>query len=138
MFHQSNLRNYDGLHSLLGDLIDTTIRKYSQYMNLPVLSPRQDELGKRMAQRTAIQAAGIEAELIPGSGIWLRASRTAVISISGISVGNPAEIDTCSAGTYRIYGGKPTSWLQIDAGQWHWIPFAGGKGGKSSPQITVK
>jgi hypothetical protein len=125
MFHQSNLRAYDGRHSLLGDLIDATILKYSQFMVLPVLSPTQDVLGSRLAQRMAFQQAGVEAELIPGSGLWVRANQSVVVPVSGITLGNLAGMDTCLAGTYRDYNGKPTSWIQVEAGNWQWISLTG-------------
>jgi hypothetical protein len=125
MFHQINLRAYDGQHSLLGDMLDAAIFKYSQLMNLPILSPPQDVLGTRMAQRMAMQSAGVEAELMPGSGLWLRANQSVVVAISGITIGNPSGWDTCLAGTYRDYNGKPTSWVQVEAGNWQWISLTG-------------
>src|SRR5688500_3102420 len=44
MFHQPNVCAYDGVRSLLGDLIDTTMGKYNAMFNLPVLSRRQRQI----------------------------------------------------------------------------------------------
>jgi hypothetical protein len=53
MFHQPNLRAYDGTRSLLGDLLDLTLDKYNRYFNLPIQSPTMDALGRRIADRMA-------------------------------------------------------------------------------------
>jgi hypothetical protein len=54
MFHQTNLRAYDGTHSLLSDLLDTTLAKYNSAYMLPILSPQMGgsngSLGDRMAK----------------------------------------------------------------------------------------
>jgi hypothetical protein len=77
-----------------------------------------------MAQRMAWQEAGVEAEWIPDGGIRLRAKRPLVLAVSGIAFGSPAGIDTIKPGTYRSYGGKPTSWVQLEAEQPLWIPLS--------------
>ncbi|MEO7020042.1 MAG: hypothetical protein ABI234_07835, partial [Ktedonobacteraceae bacterium] len=37
MFHQPNMRAYDGVHTLLSDLLGLTLQKYQQYYNLPIV-----------------------------------------------------------------------------------------------------
>ena len=51
MFHQANLRAYDGVHSLLGDLIDATLAKLAARSTVPVLTPADG--GHRRALRDA-------------------------------------------------------------------------------------
>ena len=38
MFHQTNLAAYDGVHTLLTDLLDRTLAKYSGYVTVPIVS----------------------------------------------------------------------------------------------------
>ena len=61
MFHQPNLDFYDRSHSLLTDLLDTTLSKYEALYNLPVLSPPMEEVGRMMQERGTTRAAGVSA-----------------------------------------------------------------------------
>jgi hypothetical protein len=45
MFHQANLRAYDGKRSLLGDLLDATFAKYRRVSSLPIRTLRMEEIG---------------------------------------------------------------------------------------------
>jgi hypothetical protein len=69
MFHQPNLRAYDGTRTLLGDLLDLTFAKYQSIFKLPVLSPTMDSLGGRMAARMAYNDSGVKASIVPGQSI---------------------------------------------------------------------
>src|SRR5579883_1983098 len=66
MFHQPNLRAYDGQHTLLGDLLDLVMKKYAQYYNLAVTSPTMDSLGQTVASRMQYNGAGVTASIVPG------------------------------------------------------------------------
>src|SRR5262249_46400671 len=59
MFHQTNLRAYDGLHMLLGDLLDQALAKYTRILVLPVRSLTHSALGEWTAQRMAYDAAAV-------------------------------------------------------------------------------
>jgi hypothetical protein len=127
MFHQSNLRAYDGTHFLLGDLIKAAIDKYSALMNLPVLTPPMDQLGARMAQRMAYNNAGVEATWYPGFGIKLTSKQPCVVALSGVQWGMPAAMDTFKAGTYRNYGNQYVSWVKVTPTAPAYVLFLGGE-----------
>jgi hypothetical protein len=91
MFHQSNLRFYDGKRSLLTDLLDMTFEKYERIYNLPVLSPMQDELGVRARNRMALAESGVVATLQPNGSVTLTAQKEAVIPLTGLP-GRKAEL----------------------------------------------
>ena len=59
MFHQANLRAYDGSRTLLTDLLDATLKKYNQHYTLPIQNPTQEEIGKKMADRMNYNGAGV-------------------------------------------------------------------------------
>ena len=104
MFHQTNLAAYDGVHTLLTDLLDATLAKYSGYFTLPVLSPSIDTIGKLMANRTAARAAGISATIQPGVGIVVSSPTDVTIPITGLHL----------AGA-EFYGGQWISWVPLSA-----------------------
>lgn len=107
MFHQSNLRAYDGTHSLLGDLINATLSKYGKLMNLPIRSPAQHDAGVLMAARMAYNASGASARLQLGSSnsIVLQTVNAARIPLTGISYGTGTE----------SYGGQTLSTISLGA-----------------------
>jgi hypothetical protein len=106
MFHQANLRAYDGTHSLLGDLLDRTLAKYNNLFVLPILSPTMDDLGQRMAKRMQYNTAGVTARIVPGKSITLTAQQPATVPITGLHTeGNES------------YGGQSISYITLSAGQ---------------------
>jgi hypothetical protein len=126
MFHQSNLRAYDGTHFLLGDLINAVIKKYSAYMNKPVLSPAMDKLAQHMTQQMTYKGAGVTAKWVPGSGIQLTSKVNCVVALSGVKYGYASAVDTFKAGTYRLHGTQYTSYVSLRAGIPLFVPFTGG------------
>ena len=50
-FHQSNLRDYGGGRSLLGDWVDAVMTRYEQLFTLPVRTPLAHELGPDAEER---------------------------------------------------------------------------------------
>ncbi|MFN3431017.1 MAG: hypothetical protein ACK46X_13815 [Candidatus Sericytochromatia bacterium] len=112
MFHQPNLRAYDGRRTLLGDLIDATVAKYERLYNLPILSPTQDELGRRMANRMRAATAGVVATLRPGQSITFTAQRDASVTVTGLKTDKAVQ-----------YGGQPISTVSIRAGQALTLPL---------------
>jgi hypothetical protein len=104
MFHQTNLAAYDGAHTLLTDLLDTTLAKYRGYENLPIVSPSMEVLGARMAARTAWHAAGISATLQPGVGLVLTSPVDVIVPITGLDLPGAEQ-----------YGGQSISWVALTA-----------------------
>ncbi len=106
MFHQSNMRTYDGTHSILGDLLDRTAAKYSTYFSIPALSPTMEDLGLRVVQRTSLAEAGVTATIEPGRVITLTAQREATIPITGMHIAGAEQ-----------YGGQWISNVKIRPGR---------------------
>jgi len=105
MFHQANLRAYDGVRSLLGDLIDATLAKYNRMVNLPIRSDPQHVIGERMASRMAYNAAAPRAVLVPCASLTLSvANASATVPVTGIAFGSNTE----------TYGGQAISYLPVD------------------------
>ena len=108
MFHQSNLRAYDGKKSMLGDLINATLIKYTKMMALPIRSPSQHETGVLMAARMAYNASGASGLLRLGTtnSIALKTVKAVQLPLTGISYGTRTE----------SYGGQPISTVSLGAG----------------------
>jgi hypothetical protein len=106
MFHQSNLRAYDGTHTLLGDLLDRTLTKYRELFKVPVTTPTMDALGQKFANRMAYNAAGVSATIEPGIAITLRADRAAIVPVTGLRTTNA-----------ELYAGQYISYVRLNAGQ---------------------
>jgi hypothetical protein len=120
MFHQPNLRAYDGTHSLLGDLIDRTLAKYRAIYTTAPKSFRQRQIGNLMAQRMALNAA-----LAPASGPALTARIVPGATSSSIVITNPTSkavvvpitgVNWSAATSRETYGGQTTSKLTVNNG----------------------
>ena len=103
MFHQGNLRAYDGQHSLLSDLLDMTLAKYNQVFTLPIKSPMMNALGQVYKDRMNYNASGVSATMVPGKSITLTVNKTAWIPVTGVQSGSKAE----------LYGGQWTSFIKV-------------------------
>ena len=119
MFHQANLRAYDGgTRTLLTDLIDRTLEKYNRHYKLPIQSPSQEEIGRKMAEKMAYNAAGVTAKVIPpgaaGPGdpgsVTITAQKAATVPVTGLDA-------SASGATVESYGGQNTSYVKLAAGQ---------------------
>lgn len=111
MFHQSNLRAYDGSTSLLSHLLDVTLAKYnSYYKSLPIRSLTLNAAGDLMKQREVYNGSEVTAVLSPGKTITLGATRPdtipVVIPVTGVSFGTSKE----------TYGGQSTSFITVAPG----------------------
>jgi hypothetical protein len=102
MFHQANLRAYDGTRSLLGDLLGATFAKYGAVYNLPVRNLAQHDAGVLMARRMAYDRSGVAGVLVPCVSVTLSAPRAAVVPVTGVSVE-----------ATEVYGGQPISQVQL-------------------------
>ena len=112
MFHQANLRAYDGSRSLMGDLLDRTLAKYNALYKLPVLSPTEDEVAHKVAERMAYSGAGVSASVVPGQSITITAQKAATVPVTGLQ--------TTGA---QLYGGQHTSYVKLAAGQSVTLPL---------------
>jgi hypothetical protein len=113
MFHQPNMCAYDGTRSLLGDLIDATMAKFSAISVLPPQSRQLRQIGNLMDQRMQLAAAlvpgagaSMSAKIIPGpvssSIVLTNAGTTALtVPITGVN--------WASASSRETLGGQVTS-----------------------------
>jgi hypothetical protein len=106
MFHQANLRAYDGQRSVLSDLLDRTLEKYDRLVDLPIASPSLDEIGRSMRQRMQYNAAAVSAQLGPGPSLTIRARGAAIVPVTGLG-----------AGGSEPSGRRPVSYVELDAGE---------------------
>ncbi|HLL52453.1 MAG TPA: hypothetical protein VK447_02845 [Myxococcaceae bacterium] len=105
MFHQPNLRAYDGTHSLMSDLLDRVWSKYKAVYNLPVTSPTMKDLGVLVDNQTRYVAAGVTAT-ITGNTITVSSPQDVVVPITGLRTADA-----------QVYGGQPTAFVQVRAGE---------------------
>jgi hypothetical protein len=104
MYHQANLRAYDGVNSLLSDVIGLAFEKYDQYSTLPVQSLTLTELGAEAEERAAYDSSGVTATLdLVGGMLTIDGSYGDVIPVTGVSVGSRVE----------MYGGEPISYVTL-------------------------
>ncbi len=84
MFHQADIRAYDGVHSLLGDLIDATLTKLDKKLRVPVRTPAMISNGERFARRINLEGAGVRATLYRGRALVIDAGREVEIPVTGV------------------------------------------------------
>jgi hypothetical protein len=113
MFHQANLRAYDGTHTLLTDLVDRLLAKYEALRVLPIVSLPMNEMGARMQDRAALATAGVSATIGPGSVMTVRASQAVRVPITG----------AYAAGA-EVYGAVTISRVDVPAGGEVTVPLA--------------
>lgn len=111
MFHQANLRAYDGSRSLLGDLLDAAFAKYAAVYNLPVRNLSQHDAGVLMARRMAYNGSGVAGLLTPCASMTLTSPRQAVVPVTGVS-----------ADSVESYGGQSISYVTLSPGTPRTIP----------------
>jgi hypothetical protein len=111
MFHQANMRAYNGANSVAGDLIEATLTKYSNSYNVPIVNLSQRDIGIRMAERMTYNASGVTASRT-NCTITLTAAQAAKIPLTGIATGANVE----------NYAGQSISYIELAAGQTVTIP----------------
>ena len=84
MYHQANLRAYDGQRSLLGDLVDRVVSRQQQLLRVPVRTPSMQETADRFARRLEVDAAGVRATLFRGRALVLDAARPVAVPVTGV------------------------------------------------------
>ena len=114
MFHQPNMRAYDGVNSLLGDLLNATLTKYEAVYKLPIVNGTQEQIGKLMAERMVYNASGVKGTLVLGSPnrIVLKSPKEVTVPITGIASGD---------GIVN-YGGQQISKIKVQAGSTVTLP----------------
>jgi hypothetical protein len=112
MFHQANMRAYDGAHSLLTDLLEATLTRYQAVMNMPVVTPTFDALGARMRQRMAYNAAGVSAVYVAHQSVTITATNAATVPVTGLHRPNA-----------ETYAGQTISYVNLSAGQTATFPL---------------
>ncbi|MEZ4728935.1 MAG: hypothetical protein R3E79_17520 [Caldilineaceae bacterium] len=106
MFHQANLRAYDGIHSLLSHLIDKVLTKYNAfYGNVPLVCLSMEEIGAAMLRRARYNRARIEAIFTVGDGVTLTADCDVTVPITGVS----------TADSSRWYAGQWLAHIPLQA-----------------------
>jgi MYXO-CTERM domain-containing protein len=122
MFHQANVRNYDGAgHSLLSDLLDAALHKYAAVMTLPIVSPTMDDLASRVRNRMSLDASGVVATITGGS-LSVTVSHAATVPVTGL----------CVPGA-ESYAGQTISYLSLADGQTATYPLGSCAGAGGSP-----
>jgi hypothetical protein len=107
MFHQPNLRAYNGTNSLLGDLVGLTLSKYNRMYKLPIRSPGQHDTGVLMAARMAYNDSGVGGRILLGAtnSISLTTVKPVNVPLTGINFGTSRE----------SYGGQTISTISLGA-----------------------
>ena len=98
MFHMNNLDAYNNVydgtgHTVMGDFVEALYGKYNSYFsaNVPVLSPRTQDIGQKMRDRMAFNGSGVTGELACGNEITLSTVSAARIPVTGVSFGSNVE-----------------------------------------------
>ena len=120
MFHQPNLRNYDGAgRSLLGDLLTAVADKYEKLYNFPALSPTMDSLATTLKQRMAYNASGVVATVNANKTVTLTVKTAARIPVTGLKNGGVVSFTgtVAPAITAETYAGQTITYLTLAAGQ---------------------
>jgi len=113
MFHQGNLNRYAAGGSLMTDLLDVAIRKFSARVTLPVESRTQSEIGAILRARLEASEAKIRAVWRRGEGVTLEAESDAEVWVTGACGEDCEEYAGDKQGKARLKAGEPvTVWPQ--------------------------
>jgi hypothetical protein len=115
MFHAPNIARYDGVHTLLSDLIDLTLQKYGRLFSVPIVSPNMDGTAGLIARRMQYNASGVTASIVPGSSITLTAVNVVTVPVTGLSL--------VGCGACEVYAGQPIAYVDLAAGQSVTLPL---------------
>ena len=106
MYHQPNMRAYDGTHTLLGDLHDMAFAKFRTYSKLPIISLREEDIGSRMADTMGRNWAGVTGTIVNGTKAKFTSPQEAWFNATGV----------CNATAERYFAGRCISSLYLPAG----------------------
>lgn len=109
MFHQTNTRFYDGVHSTQTDLLDRLFQKYDALYNIPILSLQMDDIGTRMRDRGTFRNSGVTATYTPSTKkITISTKTAAVVPVTGLQTANLTE---------ELYASQYISHVSLNANQ---------------------
>ena len=120
MFHQPNLRDYNGQgNTLLGDLLDAVANKYERLYNFPALSPTMNNLAVRLQQRMAYNESGVVATRHADNTLTLTVTKAARIPVTGLVSGGVVSFTGTTAPVIsaETYAGQRITYLTLAAGQ---------------------
>ena len=120
MFHQPNLRDYNGRgNTLLGDLLDKVADKYEQLYNFPALSPTMNSLAATLQERMDYNASGVVATLNSDSTVTLTVTKAASIPVTGLVNGGLVSFTgpVAPVVTTAAYAGQRITTVTLAAGQ---------------------
>ena len=113
MFHEANLRAYNGVNSVFSDLMDRALVKYGQLVTVPITSPTMDAsadlMKARMTYNDALRNGGLTATIVPGSSITLTSSKTVTVPLTGFNV-------TSKGVTKETYAGQTITYVKVTGG----------------------
>lgn len=110
MFHQANLRNYGGGHSIYGDWVEAVTNKYLAYFDAPVQTLRQSAVSDAMQARSKFNACNATATITESGGVRyleLRSTAACVVPVTGVGL--------LTAGAVEIYGSELSTSVSLSA-----------------------
>jgi len=126
MFHQANLRAYDGAHSIIGELLDATLDKVEARLTVPVQTPPMWQTGQRFARRINFDTAGVRATLFRGRALVIDVGRSVSVPVTGVR-----------AASGESYGGDVIGYIDAVPGSTACVALdAAGQGCSPAPTRT--
>ncbi len=118
MFHQPNLRDYNGLgNTLLGDLLDAVANKYERLYNFPALSPTMNNLAVLLQRRQAYNESGVVATRNANNTVTLTVTKGARIPVTGLVNGGVVSYTGAAPSiTAETYAGQRITYVTLAAG----------------------
>jgi hypothetical protein len=124
MFHQANLRAYDGVHSVLSDLIDRIANRLHRLLRVPVRTLSMNETALRFARRINYETAGVRATLYRGRALVIDTSRSVSVPVTGVRDADG-----------EAYGGDVIGLVAVTPGTTTCVPLDAAGVGCSPPPI---
>ena len=125
-FHMDNMFLYDGAHSILSDLMDATITKYTSIFSLPVLTLDLNAIAPLLQNRASYDASGVVGVYTPGVSVMLTTTNAATVPVTGI----------CSQASCGTYGAQIQDNVVLAANSTVTIPLTA-NGGVSVSSVAV-
>ena len=118
MFHQPNLRDYNGQgNTLLGDLLDAVAAKYEKLYNFPALSPTMNNLATTLQQRMNYNASGVVATRNADNTLTLTVTKGTRIPVTGLINGGIVRYTGAAPSiTSETYAGQRITYVTLAAG----------------------